>query len=186
LNKVRLVLTLLTVGLTLGPLVFEVYVYRDNLTGLVVPADLSGLMSGDYSNSSISGVIDDLNKTVKLPEYVSSEYDPVLGVIKFMFNFTNPFGFDLNLRSMDANVACTIHGFALGKASLFESVNLGSGETGLLPLKLVFTEQALDHLQVEHGNAKTLNVDLSAIKVDVSGVSLSLPQKYTVNDVPLR
>ena len=179
-------LTLLTVGLTLGPLVFEVYVYRDNLTELVVPADLSGLISGDYSNSSVSGLIDDLNKTIKLPEYVSSEYDPVSGVVKFLFNFYNPFGFDLNLRSMKANVSCMAHGFALGETSLIESVKLGPGGSALLPLKLVFTEQALDHLDVEHSGEKTLDVNLSGITVAVSGVSLSLPQKYSVYDVPIR
>jgi hypothetical protein len=180
------VLTLLTVGLTLGPLVYQIIVYRDDLGELLIPAEFSGLVNGDYSNSSVSGVINDLSNPVELPEYVSSNYDPVSGEVRFLFNFTNPFGFDLNLRSMYANVSCFEHGFVLGKASLVESVQLGSGENVLLPLKLSFTDQALAHFAEQHSGDGTVSVDLWGINVSISGISIDLPQKFTVIDVPLR
>jgi hypothetical protein len=185
LNKVRLLLTLVTVGLTLGPLFYEVYVYRDNLAEFVVPAEFSGLLSGDYSNSNVSGVVEDLNKPIQLPVCESSEFDASSGVVRFLFNFTNPFSFNLNLTYMDANVSCTAHSFALGKASLENSILLVSGQSFLLPLKLSLTDQGLAHLQGQHGNEIVVRVDVWGITLGVSGVSLDLPQKYTI-DVPIQ
>ena len=41
-NKVKIALTILTIAITVGPLLGVVYIYRDNLVGLVLPPDTPG------------------------------------------------------------------------------------------------------------------------------------------------
>jgi len=181
-DKLRLFLVLLTIGIVTGPIVGVVYVYRDNLPGLLITPELRSIVGGGSDNDSLPGLTD---RPLELPQYAGSQYDPASRTVNFSFSFTNPLSVGLTLNSMSANVSCTLHGYPLGEAALASPVQLGPDETALIPLSATWTQDAVNHLAAEHAEASTISVDLTDISVNIGGISVSLNQKITIPDVPL-
>jgi hypothetical protein len=181
-DKVRLFLVLLTIGIVVGPIVGVVYIYRDNLSGLVITPELRRLLVGYSENYILPGLTD---APIEPPQYNGSQYDPVSRTLNFSFSFTNPFDVGLMLQSMSSNVSCTLHGFHLGEATLVSPVSLGPNETVLIPLSVTLTQDAANHLATEHAEADTISVDLTDIRLNVGGIILDLDRTITIPDVPL-
>jgi hypothetical protein len=179
-QKVRIILTLITIITIVGPIAAELVLYRNDLTGLIIPPDLLSLINGNGTNET--GII---GQPIKLPQLVNADYDPTTRTVSFSFNFTNPFKLNLTLNSMTANVECAQHNFALGNMALANPVLLGPNETVLIPVTGSWTEEAMEHFKNEHAGATTIDVYLTELNVDVSGISLKLPDKYPVKNVPL-
>ena len=178
-QKVRIILTLITIITIVGPIATELVLYRNDLSGLIIPPDLLSLINGNVNGTAITG------QPIKLPQLVNSDYDPTTRTVSFSFNFTNPFKLNLTLNSMTANVECAQHNFALGKMALANPIRLGPDETVLIPVTGSWTEEAMEHFKSEHAGATTIDVYLTELNVDVSGISLKLPDKYPVKNVPL-
>ena len=178
-DKVRILLTLITVAIVVGPLVVEVVIYKDNLSGLIIPPEINNLMNTTGGNGSL------LETSIEVPQMVSSEYDPISRTVNFSFNFTNPFNFNLTLRSMSASVVCTQHDFSLGKVALVNPIQLRGGETALIPVTGTWTEDAVNHFTTEHPGAQKISVDLTGMNVDISGITLDLTQRIHVGEIPL-
>ena len=179
-QKVKIILTLITIITIVGPLAGELILYRNDLSGLIIPPEIANLVNGGLTNGSLV-----TGEPLKPPQLVSSLYDPISRTINFSFNFTNPFKFDLTIKSMSANVECTQHGYPLGQVSLANPAHLDTGETALIPVKGTWTEEAVELFATAHAGAKTINVDLTGLNVDISGINLNMNEKITVPDVPL-
>ncbi len=180
-DKVRILLTLITVAIIAVPLVAEVVIYRDNLSGLIIPPEIKNLMNG--AGTGGNGSL--LEAPIEVPQMVSSEYDPISRTVNFSFNFTNPFSLDLTLRSMSANVVCTEHDFPLGKVALATPIQLRGGETALIPVTGTWTEDAVNHFATAHAGEQKISVDLTGMNVDISGITLDLTQRIHVGEIPL-
>lgn len=186
-DKVRLFLAILTIGIVVGPIIGVVYIYRDNLSGLVITPELKKLLSGnlddgDSGNMSLPSLTD---APIEPPQYNGFQYDPVSRTLNFSFSFTNPFSAGLTLQSIFANVSCTLHGFHLGKANLVNPVSLDLNKRVLISLSATLTQDAVNHLASEHVEADAISVDLTDIRLNVSGIILELDRKITVPDIPL-
>jgi hypothetical protein len=178
-DKVRIILTLITVAIIAVPIVVEVAIYKDNLSELIIPSEINSLITGTGENGSL------LETSIEVPQIVSSEYDPISRTVNFAFNFTNPFSFDLTLRSMSANVVCTQHDFPLGKVALATPIQLRGGETALIPVTGTWTEDAVNHFATTHAGEQKISVDLTGMNVDISGITLDLTQRIHVGEIPL-
>jgi hypothetical protein len=215
LNMARLALGVLSVVLLVGPLLGTVFVYRDNLSGLVIPAELKTLVNSDHSGSlsglgsenvsalngssvsvtfSNSSLVNGSSVSVSLgglsdkplkASNITTVYDPVSRTVRFSFDFTNPLGIGLSLNSLTADVSCTEHNFAIGSAVLASPVVLAPNATVPVAVVATWTESAIAHFASAHAGEKAISVDLSNLKVDLGGFSLSLPSKITIPDVPL-
>jgi hypothetical protein len=202
--------------LFVGPLAGVVFVYRDDLAGLVVPVELRGLdgsassvglpdlglangslVNGssvhvDMSNassvngSSVSVNVGGLSDKPFEASNITTVYDPVSRTVRFSFNFTNPLSIGLSLDSFTADVSCSVHGFGLGSAVLVNPVFLAPIASVPVLVVATWTEGAIAHFGSAHAGEKSIDVDLSNVNVDLGGISLSLPQKISIPDVPLR
>jgi hypothetical protein len=186
-DKVRLLLVLITIGAAITPLIGEVVVYRNNLLGLFIPPQIT---NGPFS--SLTGGATDTNGgnpsqgQLGPPQYVNSTVDPASRSALITFNFTNPFNYDLTLNSMSADVQDHQDSFPLGHVSLTSPVSLVAGQTSLLAVNFTWTQDAMNHISAAHPGAKTVDVDLIGLQIDFGGINFQLNNNpITVPNVPI-
>lgn len=190
-EKLRLLLVLITVGAIVGPIAGILILYRNNLQELIIPPEVQEMVSetinvltpSNPSNPSSNGA-NASNGNLELPQYVNSSYDPSARTVTAKFNFTNPFDFSLAINDVSADVRCHSHNFELGHASMSEPVDIPPRQTADITVVFFGTEIAQEHFQKEHVGQAIVNVDLVNIVVSVSGISIQIPETYNV-DIPI-
>jgi len=173
-NKVRLLLTLITIAIVVIPIVGMLLAYQGNLLGLFVPPEINqiadDLMGGNGDNGS----------GLEPPTMVGEpQYDEASRTFAVTFQYKNSFPMDITVKSLTGNIECDEHRFPLGNASLSEPVSIDAGETGTLTVLGKWTEDALGetgHFKTEHGDEETVDVVLVDMAVDISGIQIQLDQ----------
>ncbi len=174
-DKVRVALILVTVAISLGPILGALVIYGGNLRGLVLPPNLSKILSG----SAFTG------GSIQPPTYAGSDYDNASRTMTLKFDFTNPFKFDMTLTSMTADVQCAFDGFALGKASLKTPVHLPTGGTAQLTIVGTWTEAAVNHFLTAHAGQTETDVNLVGLVIDMDGITVQMNQPIRVSHVQI-
>ena len=172
-DKIKLVLTLITIAITVVPLVGVLLAYQDNLVGLFVPPEINEI-ADKFSGGGGSG--DGGSDEPQVEPVGPPEYDPVSHTIRQSIAFKNPVPFDITLKSLSGDVQCVEHGFNVGVASLEDSVSIPAGETGTVTLLITWTDDGLAHFGSAHAGEETVEVVLVNVGVDVSGIQLQLDQ----------
>ncbi len=170
-----LVLILINVVAVAAPVGAVVVIYRDDLTQLVVPPEIE-----EITDSTLTA-----SQSFTLPQFVSSTYDVATKTVTVTFNFTNPFNLNMTINSVSADVQCNDHKFTLGHASLNNAVKLDFNETANLTVNFKWTQEAEAHFLAQHAGAKTININLINVGVDVSGITIETPQTVNIGEVPL-
>jgi hypothetical protein len=172
-DKIRLLLTVITIVIVVVPLLGMLLAYQDNLLGLFVPPEIreiaDDLMGGDGDNGS----------GMELPTMVGEpQYDEVSHTFSVTFEYKNSFPVDITLKSLSGNIECAEHRFPLGNASLGEPVSIDAGETGTLTVLGKWTDEGIDHFGDPdfHGDEETVDVVLVDMTVDISGIQIQLDQ----------
>jgi hypothetical protein len=172
-DKIKLILTLITIAITVVPIVGVLLTYQDNLVGLFVPPEINDIADkfsgggGDNDGDSDAPQV----KPVGPPEI-----DPVSGSIRQSIEFKNTFPLNITLKSMTGDVQCAEHGFDLGVASIEEPVSIPVGETRTVTLLINWTAGAEDHLKSLHATEENVEVALVNVGVDISGIQIRLDQ----------
>jgi hypothetical protein len=168
-DKMRLLLTIITVAIVAVPILGMLLTNQNNLLGLVIPPQLSDLAES----------------RLEPPTFVDSQYDAASRTVALTFSFKNPFKADLTINSMSANLVCDEHNFPLGNAVLDKPVSMGAGETAMVTIFGTWTEEALAHFHSAHGGDKTIDVELVNLAVNFKGMTVHTDQPIPVKDVPL-
>jgi hypothetical protein len=163
-NKMRLILTLITIAIVAGPLIGMLLAYQNDFMGLVMPS---------------------LPENLETPTFVESQYDEASRTVSMTFSFKNPLDTDLTINSMSANLECEAHNFPLGTAELDNPVKIRAGETKLVTISGTWTEEALDHFQAEHSGETSVDVELVDLSLDLKGMKIQTDQHIPIEDVPL-
>jgi hypothetical protein len=153
-DKVRVALVLITVAITIGPVLGMVLVYRNDLPGLVIPSGIDSIMSS-MENSNPANTVQ--------PDQVGPsnvQYDMSSRTFTANFPMRNPFPFDTTIVSMTGTIECDEHNFALGPAALKNPVSMGVGETVTVTVQGTWTEDAGNHLKSAHQGEKNVSVSL--------------------------
>jgi len=174
-DKIRLFLILFTLTTTLGPVLGVMILYRNNLLGLIAPPAVAELVSGTFVKEG----------SLEPPNLVSSDYDVKSRTVTLTFNFTNPFNFDLTLKSMSANVECDVHRVPLGVAVLKTPVDVLASETSLITVLCTWTQDAISHFQSSHTGAESIDVDLVGLTIDTSGINIQMKERINIPNVPI-
>lgn len=170
-DKVKLLLTLVSITIVVVPILGVVLAYQDNLVDLFVPPEMiemaDGLMGGEGTEGS----------GIEPPTMVGEpEYDPATRTFSASFEFRNSFPLDITIKSLTGNIGCKEHRFHLGVASLSEPISIDAGETGTLTVLGTWTEEAITHFINAHGDEGLVDAVLTDLVVDISGLQLDLDQ----------
>lgn len=173
-DKVRLILTLVTIAIVVIPIVGILLAYQGNLLGLFVPPEITdaadNLMGGGGDNGSV----------LEPPKPVGEpEYDEATGTFSVTFEYKNSFPMDITINSLSGNIECAEHHFTLGNASLSEPVSIDSGETGLLTVIGAWKNAAKNHFKNLHGDEQEVDVVFVDLAVDISGVQIQMDELPT-------
>ena len=169
-----LVLILISVGSIAVPVVGVVIIYSDDLSQLIIPSELEEVLSETMNT----------DESLELPVYVSSSYDISSRTVQAIFKFTNPFVFIITLDFLSSDLKCTDHQFSLGSASLNNEMQINGGATEDIIINFVWTEAAEDHFLDEHADESTIEIQLMNMQLDVSGISIGVPEEVIL-DLPL-
>jgi len=170
-DKVRLLLTVITIAIIVVPIVGMLLAYQGNLLGLFIPPEINeiaeDLAGGEGTNGS----------GLEPPTMVGEpQYDPASQTYSATFQFKNSFPANLTIKSLTGNIKCDKHGFTLGNASLSKPVSIDRGETGTLTVLGTWTDEAINHFQDKHGDEEFVDVVLVDFAVDISGIQLQFDQ----------
>ena len=166
-----LVLILLNVGAIAAPIAGVVIIYSNDLSQIIIPSEVEKIVSNTIGSED----------SIELPQYVSSSYDPSSRTAKVIFSFTNPYEFDLTLNAVSANIVCLDHDIALGMAALDNPVALEPDQTQEIVINFVWTLAAENHFIDLHNGELAVDVKLVDIELDVSGISIELPEEVYVS-----
>ena len=166
----KVFLILLNVIMLVGPVLGVVLVYQNNLKGMVITPQIENIMSGN----SFMG-------KMKLPQFVSATPDLDGKKVTLVFKFTNPFNYDLMVKSISANIECSSHGFVLGNASLVQPTNIPAGETVELSILASWTEEAEEHFTAEHSGATNIDAKVVGLKINVNDITVESNEEYLIN-----
>jgi hypothetical protein len=176
-NKLRLLLTLVTIAIVAVPLLGVVLAYQNNLLGLFIPPEV---------NQIADNLMNKGGPQMEPPTIVGPpQYDPASHTFTLTFQYKNTFPFDITVNSMSGDIVCDADGFPLGKASLSKPVSIGAGETGTLTVRGNWTDAALSHFKNDHKGEETVDVSLVDLAVDVSGIQVQSNERIPIPNVPL-
>ena len=103
-------------------------------------------------------------------------YDEATGTFSATFEFTNSFPIDITINSLSGDIECVEHHFTLGTANLSEPVSIDAGETGTLTVNGQWTDAGKLHFQNDHANEEFVDVVLTNLAVDISGIQLQMDE----------
>lgn len=166
-DKIRLILILITIAIVVLPIAGMLLAYRNNLLGLFVSPELietaEDLFGGGGDNGS----------GLEPPTMVGEpEYNEATRTFSVTFQFKNSFPVDITVKSLSGDIECAEHRFPLGVARLSKPVSIDRGETGTLTVLGTWTEEAINHFGIAHGNEELVDVVLVNFVVDISGIQI--------------
>ena len=168
-------LILITIVITLGPVLGAAILYAYNPLELVIPPNIAEMLSGSFFT----------NRSPEPPKFEGSQYDVVSRTVTLRFNFANPINRDITINSMNATVECTADNFSLGTTTLKNPVNVHAGETALITIEGAWTEAAINHFQTDHLGEQEIDVNLVGLVIDMDGMMIQMNEPVRVPHVPL-
>lgn len=185
-DKVRIVkisLTILSILIIVVPLVAEVYAYRDDLVGLVLPPQIRDLMNGGNSNgnSQQSSQLAQAISNFQMPQPVGEpQYDPATGAFTYPFNFTNPLNTEISLNQFSAEVV-GVNNTPLGNVSI-KPVDVAPGQNAVVTVTGNLSQQAINELEAQYQNGN-LDISLKNVNVNVAGISVHIDQISDIGQI---
>jgi hypothetical protein len=187
---IGVLLLLLSVGLVVAPVGAVVYIYKDDLTGLVVPPEIKGAINGDAcfilndNMASIDGYGDGNDPSAVFnnfvtPTFVDANVDKNTNTFSFRVNVTNPLNYDLTLNELSTEVQ-SIQGETLASVTLPHPFTIVSGESTIVQVDGTWT-QAGDTFITDHWYDSSITIALANIFVDVNGIQVERNQPLTVS-----
>ena len=194
-QALSVVLVLISIGTMLGPMVGAVIMYRDNLSQLVVPPQINNLINGNNSNSNNNKNSGNLGSGnfgadnnaggFPTPTFVNAQINIEAKTFAVTVNVTNSFSYDLTINSLNATAESSQDHYKLGTISLDSPTTLVADQSSLLTVSGTWTQEAVDHIQNNFAGAKSINVDLANVMIDVNGITIQQTQPINVGDIPL-
>jgi hypothetical protein len=185
-QAVGIILLLISIGTTVGPVGAVVVIYRDNLVQLVVPPQINDIIN---SNSAINTITQDNGISGQggflTPVFVGAQIDNVSRTFAVTVNFTNTFNLNLTLNGLSAGVFCSQHNYPLGNIGINGVIEVLSGETTRITVSGAWTQVAENHFTTEHAGETAIDVNLVNLTVNVNGITVQQTEPISVGSVPL-
>jgi hypothetical protein len=148
-KKLKIILILLTIAITLTPIALEVLLYQDNLLDLIIPPQITNLVNSS-SNSNEKSIDGNslLNPQFELPQPVGEpQYNPETKTISYTFNFTNPLQTPIELDKLQAGMVSHNDGIFLGNVTINKPLKLDPGQTVDITALGILSDDAINYLK---------------------------------------
>lgn len=184
-NTVKIALTLLTIAITVGPLVYVVFIYRDNLIGLVLPPQFANLgqnLGQNMSNGNSSGnPLSSLNITgsnFQMPKLVSNpQYNPDTGEFSLSVNVTNPLTNELSIDQLSVQIQSKDNNTLVGNISIPQPINIQPGESSIINVTGIMPQDMFNQISGQNtGNIDLNNIILKNLDVNIGGVKIHIDE----------
>jgi hypothetical protein len=188
LQIVGVILLLISIGTTVGPIGAVVVMNSDDLTQVVIPPEIEDILSGDSSLLApiLSGESGegDFNIGLIMPKFVSSTFDVATQTFSVTVNVTNILNYDLTLNALGATVIATQGGAELAAVHLSNPVTIPAGEWSMVTVSGTWTQAAEDYY-FNNSGASSINVTIASASIDVNGVVVQMSEPIVIGDIPL-
>jgi hypothetical protein len=180
-QAVGIVLLLISIGTMVVPVGAAVYICRDNLSSLVIPPEIQGLLDGNSSflfadnatsDGGLSGLI--------IPTYVSSTVDMQTNTFSITVNVTNNLNYGLVLNAINATVLGQ-DGNEYAAIHLSAPVTIQGGQSELVTVSGQWTQAAQDYFN-NHPDTTSANFTLTNIVFDVNSIVISNNQSTPLGE----
>ena len=185
---VGVILLLISIGTTVGPISAVAVMYSDDLTQIVIPSEIEDIFSGDSSLLApiLSGESGDgdFNIGLIMPKFVSSTFDAAAKTFSVTVNVTNILNYDLTLNALSATVKATQSDAELAAVQLNNPLTITAGGWSMVTVSGTWTQAAEDYYN-NNQDASSIDVTLASATVDVNGVVVRLSEPIVIGDIPL-
>ena len=181
-NTVKIALTLLTIAITVGPLVYVVFIYRDNLIGLVLPPQFANLgqnlgqnmSNGNSSGNPLSSQLNITGSNFQMPKLVSNpQYNPDTGEFSLSVNVTNPLTNELSIDQLSVQIQSKDNNTLVGNISIPQPINIQPGESSIINVTGIMPQDMFNQISGQNtGNIDVNNIILKNLDVVVGGVKI--------------
>ena len=168
-EKIKIALVLLTIAITVGPLVGVLIVYQDDLTALVFPPELKDVANGEIG--SIAATDFEAPTITQEPQY-----NPETGDFSVAFNFTNPLPNEISVDQFSAQVKSKDNNSLLGNINLAQPINIDPGENGIIDVVGNLDAATLEQVKAQYEQNGTINVILENVDATIAGVTFHIDQ----------
>ncbi len=188
-KKVKIFLTLLTIAIVVAPIAIEVLLYHDNLLGLIIPSEITDIVSGNdggNSNGNSNGLDSLLNSEFEMPQPVGDpHYDPATKTVAYTFSFTNPLPTAIEVDDVRAGIISHNDGFFIGNMTIDEPLKLDPGQTADITALLILSDDAINYLETKSETQSSINIDLVDLNVNLAGLQVQLDRQNVGDfDIP--
>jgi len=177
-NTVKIALTLLTIAITVGPLVYVVFIYRDNLVGLVLPPQFANLgqnLGQNMSNGNLSSSQFNITGSdFQMPQLVSApQYNPDTGEFNLSLNVTNPLTNELSIDQLSVQIQSKDNNALVGNISIPQPINIQPGESSIINVTGIMPQDMFNQISGQNtGNIDVNNIILKNLNVVVGGIKI--------------
>lgn len=173
-EKTKLALTLLSILIIVVPILGAVYLYSDNLLGLILPPQINNLLQNNQQPE------------FKPPQPTGTpQYNPQTGTFTLSFAVTNPLEAPITISSLTGQVKAQEYNVVLGNVSLLQPVSLEPKQTQTVTTTGTIDPAAANQIKAENPNADSVEVSLENVSVTAGGVSLKIGDVPNVGQIPL-
>jgi len=171
-DKVRLLLRVITIVIIVVPIAGTLLAHQNNLQGLFIPPEVNEIVDSLSTGNGSNGL--------EFEPAGPPQYDKASRTVTLTFQFKNTFPVNLSIDSISGNVECATHGLHLGTVALAKAISIGVGETKTITVLGTFTEEAIQHLQSAHAKEETVEANLVDLTVDVKGIQIQMNQRIAI------
>jgi hypothetical protein len=183
-NKVKIILTLITIAIIVGPFAYVVIANGNNLVGLVLPPQFSnfgqslGQNSGENPSFPSNNPINLTGSNFQVPQMVGTpQYDPVTGDFALAINATNPLPNKISVDQLSVQIQSKDNSGLVGNISIPTPINIQPGESAIINVEGVIPQQLYDQINGQNtGKIDVNNIILKNLDVTVGGIKLHLDQ----------
>ena len=171
-DKVRLILTVISIVIVVVPIMGVVLMNQGNLLGLVIPPEVNKIADNFMSGRGFS--------IPQMEPLGEPQYDEFSRTVTMTYKFSNTSPYPISIDSISGDVECAEHSFHLGTVTLDKPVSIDAGETKTLTLLGTWTEAAISHFQSSHAGEKTVDAKLVGFTVNVKGFQIRMDQNTEI------
>jgi hypothetical protein len=185
---VGVILLLISIGLVVGPVGAVIYVYKDDLSGLILPPEVKNIVNGDVSLfksdiSTIDGENSSPFSSFVEPEFVSANIDKTARIFSVTVSITNSFETDLTLNHLNLDVETPDHQHVT-TASLEKPLTIHPSESALATVVGSWTQSGESYFLNQYSSDEPASIVIVKAVVDVNGIAIELSEPIQIS-VPL-